>query len=288
MEAPDVKRRKNSVSTTDNEAADCPKKKVRRVERMLVPVLERLGGNILDNSTYHRFLKSMDVVLDSSDYADRDIEFDEDDNVPSEYLVSKSQLTELTSEAAKLKALGAMQAMPTDKLVRLLSVLEKNIRDGCKVSPLADAVSFNEQDLSCNLRQLSTKCYLNVTQQFCQQEDNEDESKLWMELTMESITRGVLSSLAALHILTSPNMPKRVYLEDLIDRLVIFTKFQLQNTIFPMFDPVYRVDKRGKGGLSEKLMVFINYICSSSIDKLASNEGFDLMFSLIHRWFLVK
>lgn len=64
---------------------------------------------------------------------------------------------------------------------------------------------------------------------------------------MESISRGVFSSLTALHILTSPNMPKRVYLEDLIDRVVIFTKFQLQNTIFPMFDPVYRIDKRGKG-----------------------------------------
>lgn len=64
---------------------------------------------------------------------------------------------------------------------------------------------------------------------------------------MESISRGVFSSLTSLHILTSSNMPKRVYLEDLIDRVVIFTKFQLQNTIYPMFDPVYRIDRKGKG-----------------------------------------
>jgi len=78
------------------------------------------------------------------------------------------------------------------------------------------------------------------------QDDSEYESRMWVEMAMESIVRGVLSSLTALHILTSQNMPKRVYLEDLIDRMVIFTKFQLQNTIFPSFDPVYRVDPRGK------------------------------------------
>lgn len=128
------------MSAQEVEIVESPKKKIKRVERMLVPVLERLGGNILDNSTYHRFLKIMDVVLDSTDYMDREIEIDDDDNIPSELLISKSQLSELCSEAAKLKALGAMASMPNDKLVKLLSVLEKNIRDGCKVSPLADAV----------------------------------------------------------------------------------------------------------------------------------------------------
>lgn len=115
-----------------------PKNKVRRVERMLVPVLEKLGGNVLDNNTYHRFLKTMDLVLESIDYADNN--FDADDNVPPELLMSKSQLHELCSEAAKLKALGAMEAMPTEKIVRLLTLLEINIRDGCKVTPLADPV----------------------------------------------------------------------------------------------------------------------------------------------------
>lgn len=59
--------------------------------------------------------------------------------------------------------------------------------------------------------------------------------------------RAVDSSLAALYILTSSNMPKRVYLEDVIDRVVLFTKYQLQNTIYPSFDPVYRIDTKSKG-----------------------------------------
>ena len=125
-------------------ADEVPKKKIRRVERMLVPVLEKLSGNnIFDSSTYHRFLKLMDVVLDSIDDYDRnDLEFEEDENVPSELLIPKHQLAELCSEAAKLKALGAMEAMPVEKIVRLLTILEKNIRDGAKVTPLTDPVSF--------------------------------------------------------------------------------------------------------------------------------------------------
>lgn len=67
-----------------------------------------------------------------------------------------------------------------------------------------------------------------------------------MELAMERVMRAVDASLTTLYILTSPNMHKRVYLEDVIDRVVIFTKYQLLNTIFPSFDPVYR-DSKDKG-----------------------------------------
>jgi cohesin loading factor subunit SCC2 len=141
------KKRKTSVTAVvEPEDVEEPKKKVRKVERMLVPVLQKLGcgpggNNVLDNSTYHRFLKTMDIVLESIDYADKsEIEMDDDGNVPSELLLSKSQLNELCSEAAKLKGLGAMEAMPTEKIVRLLTLLEINIRDGCKVTPLADPV----------------------------------------------------------------------------------------------------------------------------------------------------
>lgn len=79
------------------------------------------------------------------------------------------------------------------------------------------------------------------------QDDDEDEIKMWMELTMERVMRAADASLTSLYIMTSPNMPKRIYLEDVIDRIVLFTKYQLQNTIYPSFDPVYRVDpKKGE------------------------------------------
>lgn len=141
----------------------------------------------------------------------------EDETVPAEVLIPKYQLQDLCSEAAKLKTLGAMESVPSDKLIRLLSILEKNIRDGAKVSPLADP------------------------------DDDEEERKLWMELAMERVMRAVDASLTALYILTSPNMHKRVYLEDVIDRVVLFAKYQLHNTVYPSFDPVYRIDQKGKG-----------------------------------------
>ena len=61
-------------------------------------------------------------------------------DVPPEALIPKYQLQELCGEAAKLKNLGAMDAIPADRLVRLLNILEKNIRDGVRVCPLADPV----------------------------------------------------------------------------------------------------------------------------------------------------
>jgi len=77
------------------------------------------------------------------------------------------------------------------------------------------------------------------------QDEDEEESKLWLELAMERVMRAVDASLTSMYILTSPNMPKRIYLEDVIDRVVIFCKFQLVNTIYPSFDPVYRVENKG-------------------------------------------
>jgi hypothetical protein len=67
---------------------------------------------------------------------------DEDADIPSEALIPKYQLQDLYSEAAKLKVLGATQSIPSERLVRLLNILEKNIRDGAKVSPLADPVRY--------------------------------------------------------------------------------------------------------------------------------------------------
>lgn len=79
------------------------------------------------------------------------------------------------------------------------------------------------------------------------QEEDEEESKLWRELTMERVIRSMDASLTCISIMTSLGMHKIVYLEDVIERMILFGKFQLQNTIFPEFDPVYRIDPSTKG-----------------------------------------
>ncbi|XP_076161635.1 nipped-B cohesin loading factor [Ptiloglossa arizonensis] len=193
------------------------KPKIRKIEKKLVPVLAKLSvEELMETNTYQRFNTTIETIFENTEDVATNAEFDDDGDVPPELLIPKYQLHDLCTEAAKLKALGAMESIPADRLVRLLNILEKNIRDGAKVSPLADP------------------------------DDDIDESRLWTQLAMERVQRAVDASLIALHIMTSSNMPKMVYLEDVIDRIVLFMKFQLQNTIYPSFDPVYKIDTKNK------------------------------------------
>ena len=75
-------------------------------------------------------------------------------------------------------------------------------------------------------------------------DEDEEESKLWTELSSERVLRAVEAALTALHILTAPNMPKRAYLEDVIERIVHLARFQLQHSIYPAYDPVYRSESK--------------------------------------------
>nr|CAD7424434.1 unnamed protein product [Timema monikensis] len=208
---------RNESSETYEESPLVPRTKLRKVERKLIPVVEKLSTEeLMETNTYLRFNRSIEAIFDNSEDLDLNMEQDDDADVPPEALIPKYQLQELCSEAAKLKTLCAMESVPSDRLVSLLNILEKNIRDGTRVSPIADP------------------------------DDDEDESKLWLELTMERVMRAADASVTSLYIMTSPNMPKKIYLEDVIDRIVVFTKYQLQNTIYPSFDPVYRTDSKAK------------------------------------------
>ncbi|KAL3869511.1 hypothetical protein ACJMK2_042182, partial [Sinanodonta woodiana] len=111
--------------------------------------------------------------------------------------------------------------VPGEKLVKLLTILQWNIKDGSKLLP------HMNQDI-----------------------EDEEEQKMWREITMERVARSMDASLTAMYIMTAKDMPKQVYLEDVIERVIIFGKFQLQNTIYPEFDPVYRVDPKDKDGYS--------------------------------------
>lgn len=78
-----------------------------------------------------------------------------------------------------------------------------------------------------------------------QDADAEDEERLWRDLIMERVTKSADACLTALNIMTSSRMPKAVYIEDVIERVLQYTKFHLQNTLYPQYDPVYRVDPHG-------------------------------------------
>lgn len=133
-----------------------------------------------------------------------------------------------------------MESVPSDKLIRLLGLLEKNIRSGIKVSPIADEVRFHFLS-DFDILIISVFSYISPLNF---QNDDECQRKLWLETAMERVTRAVDASLIALYVLTSPNMHKKVYLEDVIDRIIMFAKYQLHNTIYPAYDPVYRTKQK--------------------------------------------
>ncbi|GFR03866.1 nipped-B-like protein [Trichonephila clavata] len=175
--------------------------------------------DLMDTNTYQHFSRIVDVIFDSMEDIDFTAVIDEEAECAAEALIPLNQLQDLSNEAAKLKRLHATNQFPPERLVRLLAILERNILDGAKLLPVQ---SMEEQD--------------------------EEEARLFLELTMERVMRSADASLTALYIMTSPKMPEKVFLEDVIERIVLFLKYQLQNTVFPVFDPAYRLDPKSKDG----------------------------------------
>ncbi|XP_026153365.1 nipped-B-like protein B isoform X2 [Mastacembelus armatus] len=176
----------------------------------------KTAADMMDSSTFKRFSASVDSILENLEEVD--LTATDDDEIPQELLLGKHQLSELGSDSAKIKAMGIFKKFSCDKLVKFLNILEKNIQDSVKLSTL-----LNHDN------------------------DSMDEERLWRDLIMERVTKSADACLTALNIMTSPHMPKAVYIEDVIERVLQYTKFHLQNSLYPQYDPVYRVDPHGGG-----------------------------------------
>ncbi|XP_071281634.1 nipped-B-like protein isoform X10 [Agelaius tricolor] len=215
-----IERERFSKEVQDKVARKMKKKEKQKKRKAYEPKLT--PEEMMDSSTFKRFTASIENILENLEDMDFTA-FGDDDEIPQELLLGKHQLSELGSESAKIKAMGIMDKLSTDKTVKVLNILEKNIQDGSKLSTL-----LNHNN------------------------DTEDEERLWRDLIMERVTKSADACLTAINIMTSPNMPKAVYIEDVIERVIQYTKFHLQNTLYPQYDPVYRVDPHGGGVLSSK------------------------------------
>ncbi len=79
--------------------------------------------------------------------------------------------------------------------------------------------------------------------------------------------------------MTSRNMPKEVFIEDVIEAIVSMAKAQLQNAIFPEYDPVYRIDPKNKSEYNMSHLEFQIALCSTLIF---------YVFNIIFSWSLVQ
>jgi len=81
---------------------------------------------------------------------------------------------------------------------------------------------------------------------FVLQDGENEDDYLWRELAFERVQSALDAALTALYIMTSNSMPKEVFIEDVIERVVRMSKMQLYNAVYPEFDPVYRSDPHNK------------------------------------------
>lgn len=129
----------------------------------------------------------------------------------------------------------------------MLNILEMNIRDSVKLSTMMNHVGQFDNFLSWELVSPTVlfSCSLAVFPGGLQGNDSMDEERLWRELIMERVTKSADACLTALNIMTAGNMPKAVYIEDVIERVLQYIKFHLQNSLYPQYDPAYRIDPHG-------------------------------------------
>ncbi len=219
------KRRKEEEYKPPSPKPFVPKKQTRTVARDLIPMLPKMSVEDLmeQQNTFKKFNKILELIFENMEEINmQDFEqMEEGTEIPPEILIPKYQLADLTSETAKLKSRGAMESISSDKLVKLLNILELNIRDGSRVVPLAN--------------------------------DDDDSDELYLETAQERVSRAADASLTVLNIITSKKMSKRVYIDDVIDRVALFLRFQLSNTIYPCYDPVYKEISKSKTGYVEKM-----------------------------------
>ncbi|XP_064482067.1 nipped-B-like protein [Ornithodoros turicata] len=175
---------------------------------------------MMESNTYQRFTRTVEAIFDAMEEVDLTQELDDEVDCPSEALVSAGLLRDLCNEAAKLKVLQGTSQVPQERINKLMAILERNIIDGSRLCPIENP----------------------------HEDPDDDEGRLWLDLVMERINRSTDASLTVLYITTSPNMTTKLFLEDILERVVTFAKFQIQNTVYPVFDPVYRTDSRGKDG----------------------------------------
>ena len=77
------------------------------------------------------------------------------------------------------------------------------------------------------------------------QDDIDGGMKIWRELARDRIMCSADAALVVLHIITAPHMPKKVHIEESVDQILSFTKYQLENSVYPQFDAVYKSENKG-------------------------------------------
>uniref|UniRef100_A0A1I8EA76 Nipped-B protein n=1 Tax=Wuchereria bancrofti TaxID=6293 RepID=A0A1I8EA76_WUCBA len=176
-----------------------------------------------EKESYIKFTTIIDQIFESIDEQDfvPSTNADDDSGIPQDFL-DKDQLEELRQEAQKLKSWKKINKVNPERLVKLLTILEKNIRDIIGAEGEQSLITlFNE-------------------------EDEDDSSEAYREAIGDRIMRAADASCTAMLIMTSTKMPKQVFIEDPIDRSIQLCKQFLNNIVYPTSDSSCRTSNKGR------------------------------------------
>ena len=217
------KRIRRTAPTNENSLFDDPisalHKKTR--DRLARKALE-IDADHQGNTSYQRFVQMLDIFND--DYERHHDQFE--DNIDDPYLdllLCDQTLEEMSVLSEKLKLSTYMTRIDRSKLKRLLELLSLRIKQGIEVSPILKH-DINDEH-----------------------QETEHDERAWRDLVFERLTMSTNACELALNIMTTPNMPKEILLEHVIEHTALFIKGQLAKTIFPEYDPLYRSDNQSKG-----------------------------------------
>ncbi|XP_055682843.1 nipped-B protein isoform X1 [Lutzomyia longipalpis] len=213
MKASERKRKVPQVAEKPDEEL-ITKPKLRRIERVLMPVLKKLDDHeLLNSNTYNHFNTTMEKIFDQLDETEANLSFDDcDDNYEC---ISTALLNSISAEAAKLKAKGSFEMVPQNKLSLLITYAMRSV--------------VNAKNLTAG--------------------PDMQEEPMARSYT-EKIVNALEASLLICNIYSCLSV--KFLQEDNLDFIIKFVQFQLRETIFPSYDPVYSVETKKKGDTKKK------------------------------------
>ncbi|XP_072393870.1 nipped-B-like protein [Diabrotica undecimpunctata] len=179
--------------------------------------------------------------------------------------IDNQMLMTLYKEAAGLNHIGNTNKINIEQLLKLLNLLDANIKIGTQIT-----TPFNR-----NIQ--------------------------LFRRSIEKVLATADACLVCMYIMTSKNMPKRVYLEELIHRVMNCINHIIANTILPAIDPTYTAENKTKENCqnlfsSEKSFILLTvkitelvYLIAELIDVLTLDEtAISLAFSICTATFWAK
>lgn len=198
---------KRKLPAQEDEMESFNKPKLRRIEKKLAPVVQKLSNEeLMKTNTYIRFNSFMEKIFEQLDDTELISMEDNDENLEC---VTASLLANISAEAAKLKARASIDAIPEEKLTLLISYSMRSVLTAKNLSA--------GPDLSDDF--VAEDC-------------------------LEKILNAIEAALLICNIYTSKDT--KYLQEDNIDTIIKFVQFQLRETIFPSYDPVYTIETKKK------------------------------------------